>query len=72
MLCRFQISITYWVRFMVYWLLMHILSLFLDLFASLGIANSDKDLEIILLRQVQPVRKLCSSTNAAGHADIQA
>jgi len=36
---------------MVYWLLMHILSLFLDLFASLGIKNSDKDLEIILRRQ---------------------
>ena len=36
---------------MVYWLLMHILSLFLDLFASLGIANSDKYLEIILRRQ---------------------
>jgi len=38
-------------NFNYYWLLMHVLSLFLDLFASLGIANSDKDLEIILRRQ---------------------
>jgi len=33
------ISITYWVRFMVYWLLRNILSLFLDLFTSLGIVG---------------------------------
>jgi transposase len=36
---------------MLYCLLTYALTLFLDLFATLGIANSDKDLEIILLRQ---------------------
>jgi hypothetical protein len=36
---------------MVYWSLMHILTLFLDIFTILGITNSDKDLEIIILRQ---------------------
>lgn len=36
---------------MFYWSLMHILTLFLDIFTILGITNSDKDLEIIILRQ---------------------
>ena len=35
---------------MFYWLLAQVLTLFLDLFAVLGIAKNDKDLEIILLR----------------------
>lgn len=36
---------------MVYWSLIQILTLFLDLFASIGVKNRDKDLEIIILRQ---------------------
>ncbi len=36
---------------MVYWSLMQILTFFLDLFTILGVTNSDKDLEIIVLRQ---------------------
>ena len=36
---------------MLYCLLTYALTLFLELFATLGIANSDKDLEIILRRQ---------------------
>ena len=36
---------------MVFGSLTHILTLFLDIFAVLGITNGDKDLEIIILRQ---------------------
>ena len=36
---------------MVYWSLMHILTFFLDIFTILGVINSDKDLEILILRQ---------------------
>jgi putative transposase len=36
---------------MVYWSLLHILTLFLDIFTILRGKNSDKDLEIIILRQ---------------------
>src|SRR5271157_6475355 len=36
---------------MVYWSLMQILTFFLDIFTILGVTNSDKDLEIIVLRQ---------------------
>jgi hypothetical protein len=36
---------------MVFWLLMHMLTLIVDFFALLGIMNGDKDLEIVLLRQ---------------------
>jgi len=36
---------------MVFWSLMHILTLFLDIIAVLGVTNGDKNLEIIILRQ---------------------
>ncbi len=36
---------------MVFWLLMHMLTLIVDFFTLLGIMNGDKDLEIVLLRQ---------------------
>ena len=36
---------------MVYGSLMHILTFFLDIFTILGVTDSDKDLEIIILRQ---------------------
>ena len=36
---------------MVSWSLMQILTFFLDIFTILGVTNSDKDLEIIVLRQ---------------------
>jgi putative transposase len=36
---------------MVYWSLMHILTFFLYLFTTLDVTSSDKDLEIIILRQ---------------------
>jgi hypothetical protein len=36
---------------MVFWSLMHILTLFLDMIAVLGVKNDDKNLEIIILRQ---------------------
>jgi hypothetical protein len=36
---------------MVYWSLMHILTFFLDLFTAMSIKDSNKDLEIIILRQ---------------------
>jgi hypothetical protein len=36
---------------MTFWLLRHILSLFLDLFSLFGASNNNKDLEIIILRQ---------------------
>jgi hypothetical protein len=36
---------------MVYWSLKHILTFFLDIFTILGAINSDKDLEILILRQ---------------------
>ena len=36
---------------MVFWLLMHILTLFLDIIAVLSVTNGDKNLEIIILRQ---------------------
>ncbi len=39
---------------MAFWLLRHILSLFLDIFSLFGASNNNKDLEIIILRQ--PVR----------------
>jgi hypothetical protein len=35
----------------VYWSLIRILTLFLDFFTILGVTNSDKDLEILILRQ---------------------
>ncbi len=35
----------------VYWSLIHILTLFLDFFAIVGVTNRDKDLEILILRQ---------------------
>jgi putative transposase len=35
---------------MVYWSLFHILTFFLDIFTIIGVTNSDKDLEIIILR----------------------
>ena len=36
---------------MVFWSLMHLLTLFLDIIAVLGGTNGEKDLEIIILRQ---------------------
>ena len=36
---------------MVFWSRMHILTLFLDMIAVLGVTNGDKNLEIIILRQ---------------------
>jgi putative transposase len=36
---------------MVFWSLLHILTLFLDMIAVLGVTNGDKNLEIIILRQ---------------------
>lgn len=36
---------------MIYWSLMHILTFFLDIFTTLSVTNSNKDLEIIILRQ---------------------
>jgi hypothetical protein len=36
---------------MVYWSLMHILTFFLDFFTMMCITYSNKDLEIIILRQ---------------------
>ena len=36
---------------MVFWSLMHILTLLLDIIAVLGVTNGDKNLEIIILRQ---------------------
>ncbi len=36
---------------MVYWSLMHVLTLILDIFSILGVTNLDKNLEIIILRQ---------------------
>ena len=36
---------------MVFWSLIHILTLFLDIIAVLGVTNGDKNLEIIILRQ---------------------
>jgi hypothetical protein len=36
---------------MVYWSLMHIFTFFLDLFTSMSIKESNKDLEIVILRQ---------------------
>ena len=36
---------------MVFWSLMHILTLLLDIIAVLGVTNDDKNLEIIILRQ---------------------
>jgi hypothetical protein len=47
---------------MVYGLLIHGLTFFLDLFIIMGVANDDKDLEIILLRQ--QVRILQRKVNA--------
>ena len=45
-----------------YWLLIHGLTFFLDLFIIWGVVNDDKDLEIILLRQ--QVRILQRKVNA--------
>ena len=36
---------------MVYWSFKHILTFFLDIFTIMGVINSDKDLEILILRQ---------------------
>jgi hypothetical protein len=36
---------------MVYWSFKHILTYFLDIFTIMGVINSDKDLEILILRQ---------------------
>ena len=36
---------------MFFWSLMHILTIFLDIIAVLGVTNGDKNLEIIILRQ---------------------
>jgi hypothetical protein len=36
---------------MVFWSLVNILTLFLDIFTILGVTNGHKDLEIIILRQ---------------------
>ena len=36
---------------MVSWLLIQVFTFFLDIFTLLGVMNSDKDLEIIVLRQ---------------------
>ena len=47
---------------MLYWLLARVLTLFLDLFATLGVANNDKDIEIILLRH--QIRILQRKANA--------
>ena len=47
---------------MLYWVLIYVLTFLLDIFATLGVAKSAKDLEIILLRQ--QVRILQRKTNA--------
>ena len=36
---------------MIYWSLLKILTIFLDIFTIMGVTNSDKDLEILILRQ---------------------
>jgi hypothetical protein len=36
---------------MVFWLLMNILTIFLDIFTILGVTNGDKDLESVIIRQ---------------------
>ena len=53
---------------MVYWSLLNILTLFLDVFTILGITQSDKDLEIIILRQqVRILQRKGKSTPRLSH-----